>query len=144
MEKDATIVGTREGYYLACIDEEESGMDCSHECPLCNLSSRILLDKDQPIEKGRRILAEIDIPIFVQKGRLYAAIAAIYVIVFFIMLFIIRSQLPYYQGIWPAFFGGFFGASSFYLIQKMHFEKKGGEKRLRRGRIIRVYPPENS
>jgi hypothetical protein len=140
MEKEATIIGTQEGSYLACIDEEKALMDCSHECPACDLSSRALLDKEQPIEKGRRVLAEIDVPLFVQKGKLYVITAVIYGIFFVFMLIIIQSLLPYYRGILPAFFGGFFGAASFYLILKWRFEQKGGEKRLRRGRIIRVFP----
>jgi hypothetical protein len=140
MEKEATIVGTKEGNYLACIDEEKVLADCSGECPVCDLSSRVLLEKEQPIDKGRRVLADIDVPLFIQKGKLYVLTGVIYVIFFVFILIVIKTLLPYYQGVLPGFFGGFFGASCFYLIQKMCFEKKGGDKRLRRGRIIRVFP----
>ncbi|MBN1902301.1 hypothetical protein JW926_13330 [Candidatus Sumerlaeota bacterium] len=144
MEKEATIVGTQEGCYLACIDEEKALLKCDEECSSCALSTRALLKKEQPIDKGRRVLADIQIPLFTQKGKLCAVTGIMYVVFFMLMFVIIKSLLPYYRGILPAFFGGFFGASSFYLIQKLSFEQKGGEKRLRRGRVIRVYPQDRS
>jgi hypothetical protein len=139
MELDATIVGTHEGYYLACIDEEREGYDCIEECYSCPYPCRILLEKEQPIEKGRKVRAYIKEPLIHQPRKLFAVLASIYIIIFIIMLAFIKGTLSHYRSYLPVIMSGFFGSAAFYLILKIREEKKGERENLRKGQILRVY-----
>jgi len=139
MEKEVTIIGTREGCYLACVDEEKALVGCNEGCHGCSLDCRILLDREQRLESGRRVLADIKVPLFLNPQRFYPILAGIFICVLVILLLIKKSLLPYYRSSWPPYLGGFFGAAIFYLLAKLRHEKTKGKKSLRKGKIIRVY-----
>jgi len=139
MEKDATIIGTREGCYIACLDEDKARIGCNEECAGCVLDCRVLLDREQRLESGRRVLADIKPPLFLNPQRFYPVLAGIFIGILLILLFIKKTLLPYYRSSWPPYLGGFFGAAIFYLLMKLHHDKTKGKKNLRKGKIIRVY-----
>ena len=142
MKQNATIVGTREGYYLACIDEEREGTDCDEQCAICRRPCRILLEKDQPVETGRRVLAEIYEPLLKTPQKLIPILVVIYLVTFFIMHLLHRAYFRYYRGYWPVIMSGFFTSMLFYLALRLRQEKMGSAEVLRRGKILRVYPRE--
>jgi len=142
MQKEVTIKGTQEGFYLGCIDEEKSLYECLDDCPICPHPCRVLLEKEQPIDKERRVLAEIDVPLFLQKDKLIASVVGVYLAIFVFMLVFRKYVLPYYRSLLPVFFSGFFGAAAFYLLLKLLHEKRGGDKAVLKGRIIRVFPAD--
>jgi hypothetical protein len=138
MEKEATIIGTREGFYIACIDEERAKVRCNEECPVCPYDCRILLDREERLETGRHVMADIKVPLFLHPQRFYLILVGIFIGVLIILL-LIKSFLPYYRSSWPPILGGFFGAAIFYLLVKIHHEKTKDKKNLRKGKIIRAY-----
>ncbi len=142
MERDATIVGTREGFYLGCIDEERAGTDCDEQCPVCQRPCRVLLEKDQPIETGRRVRVEIYELLLQTPRKLIPILMGIYIVTFFIMHILRKAFLQYYRSYWPVILSGIFTAGLFYLILRLREEKKGTGEALRMGKILRVYPRE--
>lgn len=142
MEKDATIIGTREGCYIACLDEDKVSIGCNEECAGCALDCRVLLDREQRLESGRRVLADIQERLFLYPQRFYPILAGIFIGIFLILFLIKKTLLPYYRSSWPPYLGGFFGAAIFFLLVKLNREKNKGKQNLRKGKIIRVYPPD--
>ena len=139
MQKKATIIGTQEGEYLACLEEERKLYDCDEQCRSCAYPCRVILKKDQPIENGRRVLCELEQPLIEKPAKLGGVLVGIYAVFFVLMLFFKSVFAPNYQGMWPVVMSGFFAALIFYLVLKIKQEKSGGEDRLRRGKIVRVY-----
>ena len=142
MQKEVKIIGTREGYYLACIDEERAKIECDEDCPACPHTCKVLLDKEQYLESGRRVLAAIKEPLFLHPEKFYPILAGIVIGIVVLMLIFLKFFLHFYRSSWPAFLSGLFGAVIFYLLVKLSFEKKGGKKNLRKGRILRAFPPD--
>jgi len=142
MEKKATIVGTQEGFYLACVDEEREQYHCDEECGGCPHPCRILLEKDQPLEKGRHLLADIKEPLVRTPAKLIPLLIGIYVVCFIFMFIYRRYYFPHYRGYGAVVLSGFFAAAAFYLILKVVDDRRKAGQLLRRGTIIRVFPKE--
>ena len=142
MKAEATIFGTREGFYLACLDEERDEYDCNGECLNCPHPCRVLVYKEQPLEKGRRLLVRIEGPLAGSSRKLIPILLGIYIGVFVILFLILKFLLPFYKSLWPPFLGGFFAAALFYLLLRLREEKSSGGNKLRKARIIRVFQPD--
>lgn len=144
MQKKATIIGTQEGFYLACLDEERKQYHCDEECNSCSHPCRILLEKDQPVEKGRKVMADISQSIFDSQGTFKAMLAGIFVLVCVIMIIMRRLYFPLYRGYFAIILSGFFASSLFYLLIKSREEKNKSDKSLPKGKIIRVFSRDES
>jgi hypothetical protein len=144
MQKKATIIGTQEGCYLACLDDEKEQYHCDEEYNSCSHPCRILLDKDQQIEKGRKVLAEINPSLFASAGKLNAILAGIFIVVFVLMMILRRTYFPLYRGYFAMLLSGFFASSLFYLIVKSRYEKSKSKNALPHGKIVRVFPRDES
>jgi len=142
MITDATIIGTREGSYLACLDEERLEIDCDNECPSCSHPCRVLLKKDQLLEKGRSVQVEIHNPLIHEPRKLVPFLMTVFILVTIVLVLFRKIFLPYYRGFFLNLLGGGFATAALYLILKLIDEKKGTSDTLRKGRIIRVYPRE--
>ena len=138
MEFDATITGTKQGMYVACVDEERAGYDCDELCPSCPHPCRILLEKEgRNLEKGRRVRVEENLAIIDTPSKLIPILAGA-LIVFSIAAHIIKILLVTdYSGIFSSLLSGIIATILIYLILKSKKEKKEGA--LRTGRILRVY-----
>jgi hypothetical protein len=139
MQVKATILRTHKGSYLACIDEEKLEYDCDDQCNSCPYPCRILLEKDQNIENGRFVLAELEIPLINDPGRLIPALIGIYAASFVFMILFRNYALNIYKGWWPVVLSGFFASALFYFSLKLKNEKGRAADTLRKGKILRVY-----
>lgn len=144
MQKKATIIGTQEGCYLACLDDEKEQYHCDEECNSCSQPCRILLEKDQPVEKGRKVMAELSPSLFETKSIFKAILAGIFIVVFVLMMVLRKIYFPLYRGYFAIILSGFFASSIFYLIVKSRYENIKSVNALPTGKIVRVFPRDES
>lgn len=138
MELDATITGTKQGMYVACIDEERLEYDCDEACPSCPYPCRVLLEKEgQNLEKGRRVRIEIPVSVIDAPEKLASLLAVTFVVSAVVVHVIKMLLISGYSGVFSSILSGIITSSLVYLILKSRKEKSKGS--LRKGRIIRVY-----
>jgi len=140
MQKEVTIIGTQEGCYLACVDEEKARYHCDESCGGCTYPCRILLDKDEPLEKGNRTIAEIPESLINVPSKLIPILVGIFVVFVVLMWLVRKSFFPHYRGWTAIILCGFFAALAFYSILKLLDEKKKAGKSLRKGKIVSIFP----
>ena len=144
MQKEVTIIGTQDGCYLACVDEERARYHCDESCGGCPYPCRILLDKEEPLEKGWRLLAEIPEPFIHTPAKLISMLVGIFAVFVVLMWLARKSFFPHYRGYTAIILSGFFAALAFFSILKSFDEKRKAGKSLRKGKIVSVFPKDGA
>jgi len=144
MQKEVTIIGTQDECYLACVDAERARYHCDESCGGCPYPCRILLDKEEPLEKGMRLLAEVPEPLINTPEKLIPMLVGIFAVFVVLMWVARRSFFPHYRGYTAIILSGFFAALALFSILKSYDEKRKAGKSLRKGKIVSVFPKDGA
>ena len=144
MQKEVTIIGTQDECYLACVDAERARYHCDESCGGCPYPCRILLDKEEPLEKGNRLLAEIPESLINTPAKLIPMLVGIFAVFVVLMWLVRKSFFPHYRGYTAIILCGFFAALALFSILKSFDEKRKAGKSLRKGKIVSVFPKDGA